>query len=91
MKIAKALTRLFLWVSPTPHMRRVTFKIPKVNKKYTRKEQIKEEDLLHKKQTSVIPNPQEEEEEEENAMHSVFLQSSLPITVSESDTELHVV
>ena len=43
------------------------------------------------KQTSLNPNTENEEEKEEAAMTSIFLQSSPPISISESDTELHVV
>ena len=56
----------------------------KVDKNCRRKEQTS----LPKTQTSFIPNPQEEEE---TAVAPIFLQSSLPITVSESDTTSHVV
>ena len=50
----------------------------------------KEQTSLPKTQTSFISNPQEEEEEE-TAVAPIFLQSSLPITGSESDTTSHVV
>ena len=54
-----------------------------MDKNYTRKEHAKEKTSPPKAQTSFIPNPQEEEE---TAMRPIFLQSSLPITISESDT-----
>ena len=54
-----------------------------MDKNYRRKEQTSPP----KTQTSFIPNPQEEE----TAMPPIFLQSSLPITVSESDTTSHSV
>ena len=56
----------------------------KMDKNCRRKEQTS----LPKTQTSFSPNPQEEEE---SAMPPIFLQSSLPITVSESDTTSHVI
>ena len=68
-----------------PHIRTVTFKIimlrAKVDKKYTRKEQVKKKTSPSKRQTSFIPSPREEA-----AMASIFLLSSLPITFRESDT-----
>ena len=60
-----------------------------MDKNYTRKERAKEKTSPPKAQTSFIPNPQEEEEE--TAMPPIFLQSSLPITVSERDTPTHIV
>ena len=54
----------------------------KVDKNYRRTEQTSPP----KTQTSFIPSPQEEEE---TAMPPIFLKSSLPITVSESDTTSH--
>ena len=54
-----------------------------MDKNYTRKKHAKEKTSPQKTQTFFIPNPQEEEE---TAMPPIFLKSSLPITVSESDT-----
>ena len=59
-----------------------------MDKNYTGKENAKEKTSPPKAQTSFTPNPQEEEE---TAMPPIFLQSSLPITVSESDTTSHIV
>ena len=53
----------------------------KVDKIYERKEQAREKNTPSKTQTSLIPNPHEEA-----AMASTFLQSSLLITISESDS-----
>jgi len=77
MKIAKAFTHLFLGVSPL-HNNSDLKDTPraKVDKIYKKKK-----NTPSKTQTSFIPNPQEEA-----AMASTFLQSSLPITISETDT-----
>ena len=60
----------------------------KVDENYRRKEQAKEKTSTSKTQTFFIPNPQDKEE---TAMPPIFLLSSLPITITESDTQLHVV
>ena len=67
-----------------PHITTVTLDTlrAKVDKIYERKEQVTEnKNTQSKAQTSFIPNPQEEA-----AMASTFLQSSLPITISENDS-----